>query len=193
MALGLCLCCFDWLWIPAIYAYGTIHSAVRHIRLTTSEAHCFFPNYIGEGFWVSVTSNGPHFVRNYPYPLLTCGQRHGQSPKTCILSNVGHNMAQAICHWSFATKAWVRSQASPCWVCDWQNGTEAIFSKCVCFSLVNIIPHMFHTHVSCIYQVDYVILANTVSWNKTLHFRMWYFKQTMDEVKIEYYSCSSGQ
>ena len=102
----------------------------------------YFPVTVEKVFWVSVTSNGPHFVCRYSYPFFTWGQRQGQPPKSCILSNVGHNMAQGVSHWSFATKAWIRSKANPCWVSDGQNGTEASFSKFVCFlSLI-----LFHTY-----------------------------------------------
>lgn len=57
-------------------------------------------------------------------------------------------------------KSRVRSQANPWGIYDGQNGTGVGCFRLIRYSSVNIIPPVFHTHITFIHNWFYVILSN---------------------------------
>jgi hypothetical protein len=62
-------------------------------------------------------------------------------------------MAQAVNRWPLTAEARVRTQVSPCGICDGQSGTGYDFLRVLQGFLLVIIPPLFPTHLSPDHEV----------------------------------------
>jgi len=80
-------------------------------------------------------------------------------------------MAETFSLRSVASEAWVRSHILPCEICGGQSGTGAGFSSSTFYSLVGVIPPVFHIHLYLRFALTRTNGLNLGTFQKRTHFQ----------------------